>query len=228
MLEAPLLLTRDQSRRVDEIAIRDFEIPGILLMENAGRGCAQLLMAQNPAGPVTIVTGKGNNAGDGFVIARHLHNQQIPVRLLLVTPPAEFQGEALLNWKIVAAMQLPWQQWNPAIATHEWLTDCCWIVDALLGTGIQGTVREPFLSAISQINQHRSRACRVLAVDVPSGLDCDTGQICGECVQADLTATFVAPKTGLTQNLGPARSGELRIVDIGVPRIVIDRALQAA
>lgn len=221
-------LSREQSRLVDQIALEQYHIPGVVLMENAGRNCAELLLAQEPNGPVTILVGKGNNAGDGFVIARHLHNRQVDVRLVLMTSPEQFQGDALANWRIVQAMRIPWTAWQPTNTNSPalpWMRDSCWIVDALLGTGIQGMVREPFAGIISAANRQALRpdGPRILAIDLPSGLDCDTGQILGVCIQADLTATCVAPKIGFRQNEGLSHTGKVHVIDIGVPHEVLEQ-----
>ena len=107
------------------------------------------------------------------------------------------------------------------------MRDSCWIVDALLGTGIQGMVREPFAGIISAANRQALRpdGPRILAIDLPSGLDCDTGQILGVCIQADLTATCVAPKIGFRQNEGLSHTGKVHVIDIGVPHEVLEGAI---
>jgi len=221
-----LILTQNQVREVDQIAIKQFGIPGVVLMENAGRGCAELLLAQNPKGPVTIVAGKGNNAGDGFVIARFLHNQKIDVRILLLASPEQLPGDAAINWKIAEKMQIPFLQINSLedLQENNWLQESCWIVDALLGTGLKGGVREPFRSVIARINVIRQAGAKVFAIDIPSGLHCDTGEILGEAIQADITATFVALKPGLLNVAGPERCGEIHVIDIGVPQAVIKQS----
>lgn len=234
----PTVLTRVQSRRVDEVAIERFQIPGVVLMENAGRNCARLLWERFPKGTFTIVAGKGNNAGDGFVIARHLHNWGANVRLLLVADPGELRGDALLNWRIVEAMKLPCQQWlQPGASSEEvaaadrlareWLQAGDWIVDCLLGTGLQGEVREPFRTAITTINAITETVGgpSVLAVDLPSGLDCDTGSPLGNCIRATLTATFVAYKQGFLNPAAAELTGPLQVLDIGAPPEVLSEVL---
>ncbi len=218
-----LILTQNQVREVDRIAINQFGIPGVVLMENAGRGCAELLMAQKPKGPVTIVAGKGNNAGDGFVIARFLHNQKIDVRILLLSSPEQLPGDAAINWKIAEKMQIPFLLIDSVeeLDDNNWLQESSWIVDALLGTGLQGEVREPFRSVIAHINKAKEAGVNVFAIDIPSGLHCDTGEILGEAIQADITATFVATKPGLLNGDGPELCGEIHVIDIGVPQAVI-------
>lgn len=212
-----LRLTRDQSREVDRIAIEKYGLPGIVLMENAGRGAAELLLSLGVAGPVVICCGKGNNAGDGFVIARHLAIRGHQVVLLLFAPTVEMTGDAAINLRVVEQMDLPRRNVSTA---PDWefargqLSKADWVVDALLGTGTRGTVREPFLSAIRAIN---STGRRVLAVDLPSGLDCDSGTPLGECVRATVTATFVTRKTGFDAPGAQPFLGEIEVVSIGAP-----------
>ncbi len=212
-----LRLTREQSREIDRIAIEQYGLPGIVLMENAGRGAAELLLGRGVAGPVVICCGKGNNAGDGFVIARHLAIRGCVVSLLLFAPREGIAGDAAINLRVVERMDLPRRivsdetDW---VYARDELAKADWVVDALLGTGTQGAVREPFLSAIRAINSARSR---VLAVDLPSGLDCDSGETLGECVRATVTATFVAKKTGFDSPAAQPCLGEIEVISIGAP-----------
>src|SRR5262249_6099377 len=135
--------------------------------------------------------GKGNNGGDGFVIARHLENAGVDVRVLLCVPPSSLTGDAATNFKILTRSQtslaLPPIDWAHELAMADW------IVDALLGTGTQGEIREPYISSVTAINAANRK---VMSVDLPSGLDCDTGKPLGSCVRANHTATFVARKPG--------------------------------
>ena len=143
-------LTRAEVREVDRRAIEEFGLPGIVLMENAGRNAALLLHERAPAARVAIVCGKGNNAGDGFVIARHLVNLGHDVRLLLACDPAEYRGDAAINWHVVETMAMradrlanaPQEAWERALAGADW------IVDALLGTGATGAPRGAIATAI--------------------------------------------------------------------------------
>ena len=224
-MAAPLpRLTREQIREVDRRAIEDYGMPGVILMENAGRGAAQhaLAMLECPGEAVVwILCGKGNNGGDGFVIARHLHNHGVRVETGLTATVAECSeadGDAAANLRVALHMALPAREILTAEdveAVKPLLAQADLIVDALLGTGLSGEVREPARGLITAIN---AAGRPVLAVDTPSGLCCNTGGALGLAVNADKTVTFAAPKVGFFTGEGPAHVGELAVVDIGVPR----------
>ena len=167
-----------------------------------------------------VLAGKGNNGGDGFVIARHLENHGFDVRVLLFAHPHELAGDALTNYRVLCAAGMPPRNCaeGSSAAWKEELKSGSWIVDALLGTGTRGAVREPFGMIIEQIN---ATGVRVFAIDLPSGLDCDTGQPLGPCVRAAHTATFVAPKRGFDTPGAAAYTGQVQVIDIGVPRSML-------
>ena len=217
-------LSRAEVRDVDRRAISLFGVPGVVLMENAGAGGARLLESLDIRGPVIIACGKGNNGGDGFVIARHLDSAGHPVQLLLACPPEEIGGDAAVNLQIAQRAGLPIEQlangdleeWQAALAGADW------IIDALLGTGASGPPTGTVAVAIAAINAIRDQtAARVLAVDLPSGLDCDTGQTAGARIKADLTATFVAPKQGFDSAGAAAYTGRVEVIAIGAPRAAL-------
>src|SRR5262245_19010467 len=187
-------LTREQVREIDRRAIEDFGVPGIVLMENAGRGAADVIFQRldDPAScPVAIVCASGNNGGDGFVIARHLANSAVPVTLLIQkSDPESLPLDARVNHNIAARMGIPMHAFCDAegrldeARIREILAGSSVIVDALLGTGFSGAVRQPLDRLIELINA--ASAFRV-AIDVPSGLDCDTGTATGAAIRANLT-----------------------------------------
>jgi len=220
---APKSLTRAEVREIDRRAIEEYGLPGIVLMENAGRGAAELLHGIAPGATVVIVCGKGNNAGDGFVIARHLENLGHEVRLLLAGEPAELRGDAAIAWRVAETAGILAQRLASATPA-EWeqaLANADWIVDALLGTGASGAPRGAIATAIDAVNAAGRRGARVLAVDLPSGLDCDTGTAAGACVRAAVTVTFVAPKVGFAAVAAKPLIGELHVVGIGAPRALL-------
>src|SRR4051812_17870828 len=192
-MEGPIL-TRDQCRQIDRIAIEEYGISGLVLMENAGRGCVDILERLGVDGPVIIVCGKGNNAGDGFVIARHLLIRGHICHVFLLCPREEFRGDAATNFAILQKLNVPITEFAvPLIGPfsmppylHGQLNDHtgkpAWLIDALLGTGAAGEPRPPFDAVIDWMNSHPTKK---LAVDVPSGLDCDTGQPANHTVRAD-------------------------------------------
>jgi len=223
-------LSRAAVRDVDRRAIEEFGVPGVVLMENAGRNAAHLLHAAVGDGTtVSIACGRGNNGGDGFVIARHLDLLGHPVRILLACPPEACTGDAAINLAIVRHSGLDLAVLDRADpATWEaGLTGAggepLWIVDALLGTGASGPPRGAIAAAIDAINVLRDRGrARTFAVDIPSGMDCDTGQAAGGCIRADVTGTFVARKIGFDAPGADRLTGSVHVLDIGAPRVLLE------
>jgi hydroxyethylthiazole kinase-like uncharacterized protein yjeF len=202
------LLDAEQQRAVDAWAI-DSGQPGIRLMERAGAGLVDALVRRVPTGRVIVVCGKGNNGGDGLVVARRLREQDRHVDVLMLAPGDELQGDARTNFD-----RLPGAPAVPFSATA--LDGAAGIVDAALGTGFSGEPREPVRSAIEAINAAGARGAVVIACDVPSGVDASTGEVLGPAVRADLTATFHAPKPGLWIAPGKDHAGEVEVVSIGI------------
>ncbi len=217
-------LTRAQSREIDRLAIESLGLPGVVLMENAGRGVVDELIAADPSvvgdrpPPVTILCGKGNNGGDGFVIARHLAIRGGAPRVVLLAPGDEIGGDAKSNLRVLRGCGVPIDELageaDVAGALTDRFADSAWLIDAILGTGVQGEPREPFAAAIRWMNDQPAKR---LAVDLPSGLDCDTGEPASATVRADLTCTFVAPKAGFSNPTAAGCLGDVRVVSIGTP-----------
>jgi NAD(P)H-hydrate epimerase len=219
----PWVLTREAVRELDRQAIEEFGVPGIVLMENAGRGCADILQQLGARGPVAICCGRGNNAGDGLVLARHLELRGIASRLLFWSDPRALQGDAATNYAITMEAGLPLGTFCESASVADWeapLRDADWIVDALLGTGAQGEPRPPLDAVITLLNQH---AARKLAIDIPSGLDCETGRAARHTFRAEHTCTFVAAKPGLVAPHAQEWVGQLHVVDIGAPLALLRR-----
>ncbi len=222
-MELPVL-TREQSRLVDRLAAEEYGFSGLVLMENAGRGVADVLCGLGLAGPVVVCCGKGNNAGDGFVLARHLDLRGHPVRVLLWAEPEELTGDAAANYRILSKTDVPIEVFGAAYDAPrlaKLLDGAAWIVDALLGTGARGEPRPPLDAVIDQLN---AATARRLAIDLPSGLDCDTGQPAQHTIRATETCTFAAAKTGFFAPGAAEYIGRLHVLDIGVPRRLIERA----
>ncbi len=222
----PVCLTRAEVRELDRRAIHDYGLPGIVLMENAGRGVAEFLAHRWPdANPVVVACGRGNNGGDGFVIARHLELLGRRVRVLLAAEPASIAGDAAVMLAVARRAGIPLIALaaEGSTAWRERLDGAAIVVDALLGTGATGAPHGPIADAIDAINAWRAATPggRVLAVDVPSGLDCDTGHAAGACVRADATVTFVAAKRGFVANEALPMTGPVHVVGIGAPRSLL-------
>jgi NAD(P)H-hydrate epimerase len=213
-------LTRDEARAIDRDAIERLGLPGVVLMENAGRGCVDVMERLGINGPVLVVCGKGNNGGDGFVIARHLKVRGYECRVALGAKPSELAGDALVMFGALTHCGVPILDVtgvNAGLAIQELdalSRDAAWIVDTLLGTGATGSPRPPYDTLIDWINSENGKR---LAVDLPSGLDCDTGSPGAPTVRAHHTCTFVAPKAGFANPTAKAFLGEVHVVDIGVP-----------
>ena len=199
-------MSREQVRRFDRQAIEQFGINGLVLMENAGRSCAELaaqMLGPDPQDkPVAVFCGAGNNGGDGFVIARHLHNYGSSVRVVLCAERGKIRGDALANLLILEKINIPIVEMDflpekilPQV--RSLCSGCGLIVDALFGTGLKGEISDRYARLISCIN---AAGIPILAVDIPSGLDCDTGLPLPVCVQATATVTFVAAKKGFFGN----------------------------
>jgi NAD(P)H-hydrate epimerase len=229
-------LTREQCREIDCRATAEYGIASLVLMENAGRGCVDVLESLGIDGPIVILCGKGNNAGDGFVIARHLEIRGFTCHVFLLCPPHELRGNAAINYAIlqksgVLITEFAVPKVGP-FSTSPYLHaqfdhhagKPAWLVDALLGTGAVGEPRIPFDMAIDWMN---SRPAKKLAVDVPSGLDCDTGHPAGHTVRADHTCTFGGMKLGFIQPSAKSFTGTIHVCDIGVPTQLINSVLKS-
>jgi NAD(P)H-hydrate epimerase len=228
-----MFLTREQARRLDRLAMEEIGIPGIVLMENAGRGMAELLLRLGVRGPVVVCCGKGNNGGDGLVIARHLANAGTRVHILLFADPEKLPADARANHGIVTrtcaleqgrgglALEVLAGEVEDARLREE-MARADWVVDALFGSGLRGSVPSPFDRVIAAVN-----ACsgRVLAVDVPSGLDSDSGQPVGPTVRAHHTATVAAPKKGFLDPSAAAWLGQVHVIDMGCPAALLAAAV---
>ena len=211
-------LSRDEVRSIDVRAAEGLGLPTLALMENAGRGAAALIRERIDAGRVVVACGPGNNGGDGGVVARHLDAWGFAVRVVWFADPDRLTGDAAVQRDVVERSGIA------ATVIHEgdpidhlWV-DAEWIVDGLLGTGLTRPVEGRIAGAIASINRSGRP---VLALDLPSGLDADSGRPLGGVIRATLTATFVAPKLGFAQPGASAYTGEVAVIDIGVPRVVL-------
>lgn len=213
------LVTVAQMREMDRATIEDYGLPGLVLMENAGRAVAEAVAQLLPesGGRVLVLAGKGNNGGDGFVAGRHLAGQGREVTVMLFCAAEDLTGDAATNCHYARKIGLTVieQPDEAAVAGALKLADV--VVDAMLGTGVRGEVTGR-LREIIELVAHC--AAPVVAVDLPSGLDGDTGAVLGAAVPADVTVTFGYAKTGLVQYPGKAYCGKLRVADIGLPPVL--------
>jgi NAD(P)H-hydrate epimerase len=230
---APPLLTAEAMRAADRYTIEDFGLPGFTLMEAAGRGCADAI--RDAYGPldgeaVVVLCGKGNNGGDGLVVARRLRAAGARVHVVLTSDPDALSGDAARNLDLLRQLRDEEPADRLTVATLDTLGALAetanrlaprLYVDALLGTGLTSEVREPIRSLVDWLND---RAAPAVAIDVPTGLHSDTGAVLGTAVRAEHTVTMAAPKVGLHVGEGPSRAGTVSVVDIGIPAFVLDRA----
>jgi len=213
---------RDEVRAFDAWAINELGVPGAVLMENAGRSCAELIKeklggATNPK--VCIFCGTGNNGGDGYVIARHLLNSGFEVVVIICGERDKIKGDAKINLDILEGLgqrieQLDLSDSSVAGRVEAFCAGADMVVDGIFGTGLGGELRDEHKRLIEGINGQK---CPVLAVDIPSGLDCDRGEPLGAAVKANWTVTFAAVKKGFASSKTAAEyAGEIFVASIGV------------
>lgn len=226
-------LTREAAKELDRLALVEYGIPGIVLMENAARSVASVLTAARDAVSIRalIVCGPGNNGGDGLAAARHLHNAGARVAVLLAADPARMKGDALTNLVVIERMALPMRVATGASARAGFqecarlfgATGPTVVIDALFGTGLTRALDSDMGALVERIGAARSAGAEVVAVDVPSGLDADTGVSLGTAVVADFTVTFGAWKSGFVHPGARPYTGRVFVGDLGVPRELVAR-----
>jgi NAD(P)H-hydrate epimerase len=220
-MEEPVA-TRDEIRAFDRYAIEALGVPGIVLMENAGRQIAEAaraMLAGRAKPRVVILAGPGNNGGDGFVVARHLAMAGIRAEVVLLAPREKIVGDAATNLRVLEALGFRVRVLAGKVEAmlgelRPRLAEADLVVDGMLGTGTRGEIREPYASAIGAVNDARRP---VLAIDIPSGLDPDTGKPLGPTVRATKTVTLAAAKVGFRKPGAEEYTGEVVLADIGVP-----------
>jgi len=216
-----VVMTRDEVRAFDAWAIDTLGIPGVVLMENAGRSCAELVedKLKNVVDPkVCIFCGTGNNGGDGYVIARHLINRGIQVAVVVCGDRNKIKGDAKINLDILERMGRPVELLDPsgrdiAGEVERFGAGAGVIVDSLFGTGLRGQLSDEYGRLVESINACN---CPILAVDIPSGLDCDAGEPLGAAIRAAWTVTFVAVKKGFVSASAAQYTGEIFVASIGI------------
>lgn len=218
------ILTADEMREMDRRTIENFGLPGRLLMENAGRGAARVLFRQWPdiyTRSVGVIAGKGNNGGDGFVIARYLVQHGVDTAVYLLAGRDRLRGDAAANFNLLETLGVPVAELPDELSFSRYKEEIAakdLLVDAILGTGLDSEVRGYFREVVEFMNHVRSP---VFSVDIASGLHTETGKPCGVCVRADATATFAFAKLGHMLLPGAAYTGRLFIIDIGIPPHIV-------
>ncbi len=212
--------TAAETRELDRLTIEKYHIPGFELMQRAGLAAWRALQTKWPEARCVIVfCGTGNNGGDGFIIGTLAKKAGLQVKIYLLGATASIKNDALTAYEMALANKVPFFAAAEFLGNNDPLSDPrhTVIVDALLGTGLSGPVREPYSNLISRINQSN---LPVLAVDIPSGLSSDTGEVLGKAIRARLTVTFIGIKKGLLANAGPEYCGELVFNNLDIPEAV--------
>lgn len=210
------VMTCAQCRRVDQKAIDDYGVPGICLMENAAMAAVTVAADLAPGKAVLVAAGGGNNGGDGLALARGMRALGVPATVAMLKPPAGLAGDAAINYRLLEEFpDIPVLDIHDRPAELSALArDHGLVVDALLGTGFRGSLSPVFREAIAAVN---AAGKPVLALDIPSGLDGDNGEVAEAAVRATRCVTFAAVKNGLITAAGPEHCGELYLGDIGAP-----------
>ncbi len=224
------VVSADEMREIDRRAIEEYGVPGVVLMENAGRAAAdaiETVCLEERVDRVLVVAGKGNNGGDGFVVARHLVNRGIDATILLIGKMADVEGDAKINLDIAVKMGIEVRDSLMDVSAVEGeVRSAGLLVDALLGTGLTKEVEGFYAEVIDAINMSDSP---IVSLDIPSGLDASTGRVLGTTVEADLTVTFCLPKIGCILYPGADYVGDLILADIGAPiDLLEDRDLKTS
>lgn len=220
------ITTAEEMRELDRAAIEDLGIPGLVLMENAGLRVVEIaaeMLDEVRGKKVTIVAGKGNNGGDGFVVARHLINMGADVKVLLLANIDEIKGDARVNLDILLKMDQKIHTITDDKSLNILRIALVYselVIDAIFGTGFKGAAEKHLGEIIEIINDTEKP---VIAIDIPSGLEANTGKVHGPCIQAVCTVTFALPKIGLMVYPGAKYVGELYIADISIPDVLIER-----
>ncbi len=220
------VVSAEEMRWCDDTTIKGIGIPGLLLMENAGGAVARLirnLLGELKDKHVVVFCGKGNNGGDGFVVARYLANEGASISIVLTSSPLELKGDALAQFKILKKIS---GNANPPLAIQRYSLSALnqlhridVIVDAIFGTGFSGKIKQPLLGFVEWMNNQH---VPVFSIDVPSGLNASTGVVENVAVRAQHTVTFGLRKSGLLLNRGKELSGKVVVADIGIPKSVTE------
>ncbi|HOL21432.1 MAG TPA: NAD(P)H-hydrate epimerase [bacterium] len=218
MLKKYKILTREEIARIEKETEETYGISRLILMENAGRTLAEVINSRLRRvidKKICIVAGKGNNGGDGFVATRYLFNMGMDVKVVYTDPPEKFSRLSFTNYQILCKMGIDRFLFKKDRKIFRILKEADVIVDAIFGTGIQGSITGIAAEVVPLINESKRF---VVCADIPSGLDADTGIVQGECVKGNITVSFGFAKKGFYINSGPEYCGKIVVIDIGFPR----------
>ncbi len=210
-------VTRAEMQALDHAAISGYGIPGLTLMENAGAAVASFISRDFPTGATAVFVGKGNNGGDGLVVARLLACNAHPVQVVLLEDPRKLKDDPRANYSRIEQMNIPVFLADEKTPFEIFQGFCCRsqvLVDALFGIGLCRPISGGFERAIRAINQSERP---VVSIDIPSGLDADSGEVHGVAVRATVTVALALPKRGFFRAQGPSHTGRIETVDIGIP-----------
>ncbi|MBI4888302.1 MAG: NAD(P)H-hydrate epimerase, partial [Acidobacteria bacterium] len=219
------ILNAAQMREADRYTIEEIGIPSLVLMENAGRQVVSAMEAAYESrleGRVAVLCGRGNNGGDGFVVARTLMQRGIDAAVVLIGAVAEVRGDARLNLDILGRLGATVvevgdeQTWELHFSE---ISQCSLIVDAIVGTGLKAPLGGMMETVVADVN---ASGIPIVSIDLPSGLSADTPHLIGDCIDASMTVTLGAPKLPLVLPPGEAHAGDVVIADIGIPSEVVD------
>ncbi len=225
-----LLVNACEMQAADRTTIEKLGIPGLILMENAGRGVFENILRRLKADlykGTIVIAGPGNNGGDGFVVARYLYLHNFPVRCIVLSEREKFKGDALTNLNIIEKLGIKIDYITSSLDNIDLkklmnlnALNCGVIVDAIFGTGLKREVKGRFKEIIEFIN---NTCAKIISVDISSGLSSDNGLLMGCAVKADMTVTMAAPKVGHVVYPGSVYTGRLEVVDIGIPQKVLSQ-----
>jgi len=216
-----LVFSRAHLQAVDSDAEEKYQMQSIVLMENAARGAASIILDSidgSLQSNIVVVCGSGNNGGDGYAVARHLANSGCCVSIAKTCKPKS--GDATANANICALMGIDIKPWSSNLFQQASL-----LIDAIFGTGLDRTIEGTYKNIISAINESDAPC---IALDIPSGLDCDSGKPLGSCVEASMTISFVGLKKGFLHDSSEKYTGEIAISDIGCPAELLKKYASAA
>src|SRR3954447_13280672 len=219
------ILNAAQMREADRFTIEEIGIPSLVLMENAGRQVVAAMEAAYESrlnGRVAVLCGRGNNGGDGFVVARTLLQRGIDTVVFVIGPLAEVRGDARTNLEILGRLGVTVVEINDE---QTWelhfseISQCTLLVDAIFGTGLKAPLSGMLETVVADVN---AAGIPIVSIDLPSGLSADSPQLIGDCIDASMTVTLAAPKLPLVLPPGEGHAGDVVIADIGIPHEVVD------